>query len=133
MDVVNVIQKAPDALQAVNEIVSSLQTLAAAIAKFVRIIQGRLEVEAVPVEVVEGEPVKAIPAPDTSGEPASPPPTMDGKPVTKESLRELLVTKDLEAVKKLFGEFGAQKLSGVPEGRYGEFMAKAKMLPNKVS
>ncbi len=133
MDVVNVIQKAPDALQAVNEIVSSLQTLAAAIAKFVRIVQGRLEIETDSVEVIDGETVKAIPAPETSGEPAYPPPTTDSKPVTKEALRELLVTKDLEAVKKLFGEFGAQKLSGIPEAQYGEFMAKAKILPDKAS
>ena len=31
---------------------------------------------------------------------------------------ETSLTKDLEAVKKRFGEFGAQKLSGVPEARY---------------
>ena len=128
MNELDEVRKMPDALNALADVIDRLRQLGQALQRLMEALKG----EAVPLEVIEGEPVEAIPAPDTSGEPASPPPPQE-KPVTKEQIRELLVTRELAAVKQLFREFGTQKLSGVPETRYTEFLAKARMLPGKES
>ena len=52
-------------------------------------------------------------------------------PVSKADLRSFLMTKDKDAVRKLFTEFSATKFSEIPEDRYPEVMAKAQDLPDK--
>ena len=128
MNVLDEVRKMPDAMNALEDVIEHLRQLGQALLRLMEALKG----EAVPLEVIEEEPVEAISAPDSSGKPASPPPPQE-KPVTKEQIRELLVTRELAAVKQLFGEFGTRKLSGVPETRYAEFLAKARMLPGKES
>ena len=51
--------------------------------------------------------------------------------LSKADLRSFLMTKDKDAVRKLFTEFSATKFSEIPEDRYPEVMAKAQALPDK--
>lgn len=51
--------------------------------------------------------------------------------LSKADLRSFLMTKDKDAVRKLFTEFSATKFSEIPEDRYPEVMAKAQDLPDK--
>ena len=51
--------------------------------------------------------------------------------LSKADLRSFLMTKDKDAVRKLFTEFSATKFSEIPEDRYPEVMAKAQELPDK--
>ena len=69
--------------------------------------------------------------PETSGEAATPPPAPEEPPITKADLRAFLMTKDKDAVKNLFAEFGVTKFSEIPEDRYPEVLARAKTLPDK--
>ncbi|MBO5640535.1 MAG: hypothetical protein J5916_11570 [Oscillospiraceae bacterium] len=51
--------------------------------------------------------------------------------MSKADLRSFLMTKDKDAVRKLFTELSATKFSEIPEDRYPEVMAKAQDLPDK--
>ena len=53
------------------------------------------------------------------------------KSISKADLRSFLMTKDKDAVRKLFTEFSATKFSEIPEDRYPEVMTKAQELPDK--
>ncbi len=77
------------------------------------------------------EPKEPSAPPETSGEAATPPPTPEVPPITKADLRAFLMTKDKDAVKDLFMEFGVTKFSEIPEDRYPEVLARAKTLPDK--
>ena len=57
--------------------------------------------------------------------------TLTPAPVSKADLRSFLMTKDKDAVRKLFTEFSVTKFSEIPEDRYPEVMAKAQDLPDK--
>lgn len=57
--------------------------------------------------------------------------TLTPAPVSKADLRSFLMTKDKDAVRKLFTEFSATKFSEIPEDRYPEVMTKAQDLPDK--
>ena len=83
-----------------------------------------------PPEVSE-EPKEPAALPETSGEAATPPPAPEEPPITKADLRAFLMTKDKDAVKNLFAEFGVSKFSEIPEERYPEVLARAKNLPDK--
>lgn len=86
-----------------------------------------------PVEPSEASEAPKEPAalPETSGEAATPPPAPEEPPITKADLRAFLMTKDKDAVKNLFAEFGVTKFSEIPEDRYPEVLARAKNLPDK--
>ena len=77
------------------------------------------------------EPEEPSALPETSGEAATPPPAPEEPPITKADLRAFLMTKDKDAVKSLFAEFGVTKFSEIPEDRYPEVLARAKNLPDK--
>lgn len=77
------------------------------------------------------EPEEPAALPETSGEAATLPPTPEEPPITKADLRTFLMTKDKNAVKNLFAEFGVTKFSEIPEDRYPEVLARAKTLPDK--
>ena len=57
--------------------------------------------------------------------------TLTPAPVSKADLRSFLMTKDKDAVRKLFTEFSVTKFSEIPEERYPEVMTKAQALPDK--
>ena len=86
-----------------------------------------------PVEppMASEEPEEPAALPETSGEAATPPPAPEEPPITKADLRAFLMTKDKDAVKNLFAEFGVTKFSEIPEERYPEVLARAMTLPDK--
>ncbi len=86
-----------------------------------------------PVEppMASEEPEEPAALPETSGEAATPPPGPEEPPITKADLRAYLMTKDKDAVKNLFMEFGVTKFSEIPEDRYPEVLERAKTLPDK--
>ena len=51
--------------------------------------------------------------------------------LSKADLRSFLMTKDKDAVRKLFTDFSVTKFSEIPEDRYPEVMTKAQDLPDK--
>lgn len=77
------------------------------------------------------EPEEPAALPETSGEAATPPPAPEEPPISKADLRAFLMTKDKDAVKSMFAEFGVTKFSEIPEERYPEVLARAKNLPDK--
>ena len=58
-------------------------------------------------------------------------PAPEEKPISKADLRSFLMTKDKDAVKKLFTEFAVTKFSEIPEDRYPDVLTRAQALPDK--
>lgn len=119
-----VLQKAPEAMRAFADIVEIIEKLGVALSKFAEALTKE---ESVPAAIT----VEAKEIPEKVKEADAGAETGKAEPVSVEKVREVLLSKDRAAVKKLLTEMGAVKLSAVPEEKLSELYQAALQLKDK--
>ena len=108
MDATSIIRKSPEALSALASLVELHEKEGEALEKLIDVIR-----KGVAENTAKAESPK------------------ESAPPTKEEVREALMKKEVKEIAALFAEYGARKLSEIPEERYEELLVKAARIPDR--